>query len=145
MSATIARLGFAPDTKTHDGLCPTNKMFEEYMKDVFRIVVRPNREITVSHLARDLNIQGLQTLRTMLKNLMMRCKRSLQSRAILLPGGGGSMLVIHTKHLPYLRSHVKYLDIVIKKVQVVIQYNAAMVACVKAMNTTTTMTKPEPE
>ena len=111
------KVRFDEDAKRHDGLCPNSAFFCEYMRDVFRTVVRPNGDTTVSIVARQLNLPALQLLRERLADLIKRCECSPVGRAAILNNGGscaGSVLAVH---VPYLRTHVDYLDTVMGKVQ----------------------------
>lgn len=119
----LRRVQFHPSVKCNDGLRHQTDMFNEYMKDVCRTVVRPGGETTVSILARNLNVLGLVTLQKMLVQLVMRCKQSPNGRTPILCQGGGCAGSITLQHVPYLRSHVEYLEVVIGKVRAVIQRN----------------------
>ena len=114
---------FTEDTKTHDGLCPKFATFAEYMRDVYREVVRPNGDTTVSIIAHRLDIPGLMGLRVLLVDLMDRCTSSQTGHASVLPGGAGcNSAIINHAHLPYLQTHAEYLDTVIAKVQALIDH-----------------------
>ncbi len=119
---------FHKSVKRNDGLRHTTDMFHEYMRDVFRRVAREGGETTVSILARNLNVQGLVTVRRMLMELIERCEVAPSSRAAVLHHGGGSVGSITTAHIPYLRSHVEYLETVIDKVREAIARKAELVA-----------------
>ena len=108
---------FHPASKQNDGLRPSTDMFNEYMKDVFKQTKRPNGETTLSVLARNRNVVGLFRLREMLVNLINRCRRSPSGRAVILSQGGGNAGSITIQHLPYLYTHVKYLETVIRRVR----------------------------
>ena len=112
---------FSEDTKEHNGLCKQTNMFNEYMKDVFRKVVRPGGHTIVSLLAQKLDVASLLTLRRMLDDLITRCTNSELRRAVILPRGGqDSQGAVLMAHLPYLASQVSYLSTVIDKVRVYI-------------------------
>eukprot|EP00750_Incisomonas_marina_P000386 INCI1030.1.p1 GENE.INCI1030.1~~INCI1030.1.p1 ORF type:complete len:285 (-),score=48.08 INCI1030.1:123-977(-) len=121
----LRRVQFHPSVKCNDGLRHQTDMFNEYMKDVCRTIVRPGGETTVSILARNLNVLGLVTLQKMLVELVMRCKQAPNGRTPILCQGGGCAGSITLQHIPYLRSHVEYLEMVIGKVRAVIQRNEA--------------------
>jgi hypothetical protein len=113
---------FSEDTKKNNGLREPNNMFNEYMKDVFKKVVRPGRHTIISLLAQNFDVAGLVTLRTMLDDLITRCTNSELRRALILPRGGqDSQGAVLMDHLPYLASHVNYLNMVIDKVRVYIR------------------------
>ena len=114
------RVRFHPTTKENDGLRHTTDMFNEYMRDVFRTAKRPLGQTTVSVLARNLNVLGLVTIQKMLADLIWRCDRSRRGRAVVLSQGGGAAGSITRRHIPYLVSHVEYLETVIGKVRTVI-------------------------
>jgi hypothetical protein len=113
---------FHPSTKKNDGLRHATDMFNEYMRDVFRTVKRPQGQTTVGILARNLNVLALFTLQKMTADLIWRCDRSRRGRATILPQGGGCAGSITRKHIPYLVSHVEHLETVIVKVRAVIAY-----------------------
>ncbi len=91
---------------------------------MFRPTPRPHGETTVTTIARSLNVPGLVALRLMLVDLKERCQNSLNGRAAVLPHGGGSAGIILLAHLPYLQTHVEYLDVVIGKVRGVVERRA---------------------
>jgi hypothetical protein len=116
---------FHPETKAHDGLKLSSEVFQEYMKDVFRVNALPaGKQTTVARIARSLNVPGLLALRLMLVDLMERCKSSPNGRAPVLPHGGGTAGCVLLTHMPYLASHVEYLDVVVSKVHVVVERRA---------------------
>lgn len=119
-----ARVRFSDDTKAHDGLCHASAFFNEYMKDVFRTVIRPNGDTTVSIVARRLDMQALVLLKTMLVDLIQRCECSPIGRAAVLNHGGSSAGSVLTAHIPYLHTHVEYLETVVGKVRGVIERRA---------------------
>ncbi len=122
------RVRFSEDTKAHDGLSQASAFFNEYMKDVFRTVVRPNNDTTVSIVARRLDIPALQLLKKMLVDLVQRCERSPLGRAAVLNQGGSCAGSVLVAHIPYLQTHVEYLDTVMGKVQIVIARRAEQAA-----------------
>lgn len=100
-------------------------MFHEYMKDIFRQVVRINGETTISILARNFNVLGIVTIQKMLIDLIKRCRQSPTGQTPVLNHGGGSVGSINTAHIPYLITHAKYLDQVIAKVRLTIPTRSA--------------------
>ena len=125
------RVRFHKNTKPHDWLSEAANDFWEYMRDVFRKIIRPNGETTVSIAAKKLDVNKLAMLRAMLLDLMERCEKSPTGCAPILPRGGGNLGSIEKAHFGYLQSHVEYLDTVIGKVQIVIKQRAAQVNTTK--------------
>ena len=114
-------VGFCKGTKVHDGLRPPAQWFESYMREAFGAVTRPNGDTTVSILARQLDVRALEELRNMLADLVERCQDSPTGRATILNNGGGCAGSVLTAHLPFLNTHVEYLDTVMGKVHTVIE------------------------
>jgi len=119
------RVRFHASVKRHDGLQHRSDMFHEYMKDIFRQVVRINGETTISILARNFNVLGIVTIQKMLIDLIKRCRQSPTGQTPVLNHGGGSVGSINTAHIPYLITHAKYLDQVIAKVRLTIPTRSA--------------------
>lgn len=115
------RVSFDSAAKKHDGLCNTMDMFNEFIRDVFRTVKRPQDQTTVVILARNLNVLALFTLQKMLADLIWRCDRSRKGRAVILHKGGGCCGSINRQHIPWLVSHVEYLETVIVSVRTAIR------------------------
>lgn len=110
---------FASAAKKHDGLRNNTDMFNEYMRDVFRLSKRAKGYTTSCILARNLNLRGLIHVQSKLSDLIRRCIRSRKGRALVLRGGGSTMSV-DRQHVQYLMSHVNYLETLIAKVRTVI-------------------------
>jgi hypothetical protein len=123
-SSQSRRVCFAPTTKLYDGMAKESVLFHEYMRDVFRTVVRSNGETTVSVVARKLDLEALQLLKKMLLDLVQRCERSPLGRAAVLITGGSCAGSVLTAHIPYLRIHAEYLDTVMGKVTAFIERRA---------------------
>ena len=117
----IKSVQFTSETKTHDGLKESSNMFQEYMKDVFQKKKRHRSETIVSLLARGYNIKDIQRLRSMLYDLMIRCRENPKGNTPILPKGGGSVGCVGAVHLPYLERHLNHLDNVIDKVSAAIK------------------------
>ena len=115
------KVRFHPEAKTHDGLRNITDMFNEYMRDVFGTVKRPQGQTTVGILAQNLNVIALFTLQKMLTDLIWRCDRSRKGSAVILHKGGGCCGSITRQNIPYLVRHVKYLENVIGRVRTAIR------------------------
>ncbi len=115
------RVHFAPDVKG-DGPSEFAKKFAEYMENAFRKGKRTEPTV-VEHIARQLDVPTLLALREMLLRVMQRCENKGRSPTLLMgsPKSGTVMAV----HLPYLQTHVEYLDQVVCKVRALIAQRAA--------------------
>ena len=122
------RVSFHPEAKTYDGLHHATDMFNEYMQDVLSQAKQKFSQTTVGILAKNLNILGLATLQKMLTDLIWRCDRSRRGRAVILNKGGGYRGIITRQHIPYLISHVEYLERVIGSVRTAIRRREARAA-----------------
>lgn len=111
------RVSFHPSTKEHDGLSKDSHVLNEYMRDAFGTVERRPGEKTIEVLAMNLKLEALTTLKNMLTDVILRCETSLHGSAIILNKGGGCCGSIPRKYIPWLVSHVQYLEEVISTVQ----------------------------
>jgi hypothetical protein len=116
------RVRFHPSTKKNDGMYNKTDMFNEYMRDVLRKVKRLEGQTTVKILAKNLNVMCLFTIQKMLADLIWRCDRSRRGRTVINIHGGGTAGRITRQHIPYLVSHMEYLEIVIVRVRAVIAW-----------------------
>jgi len=118
-SATAAprRVHFHPNAKENDGLSPATKLFMEYMKIcVFRKTEQPQRDDTSVVHPHKLNVQELVLIWKMLTDLLRRCDRSRKGRVPILPRGGNTGYIVRSQ-IPYLISHVVFLEKTIDNVR----------------------------
>lgn len=111
----IRLVKFDSETKEHDGLGEKTGLFNRYISNVFS-----KKNEVVTELAKSLNVLGLVTIQSMLADLIWRCDRNRHGRAVVLPRGGGCSASIKRKHVPFLVSHVEYLETVIRQVRTII-------------------------
>ena len=129
------KVSFHPSTKRNDGLRHTTDMFNEYMRDAFGTAKREPGQRTVEILAKNGNLLGIATLQKMLNDLIWRCDCSPRGKAVILNKGGGKCGSIKRQHIPFLVSHVEYLETVIGKVRTAILRKEAQAAQALAAQT----------
>ena len=103
--ATTRSVRFGPSVKTHDGVCPTNALFDKVVLTYF----------TSGTCDRELAGCGpvtLAVLGNMCIDLAHRVETSTAGSAAVLPGGGGSASVLTSDHLPFL---VKLHEVIVTK------------------------------
>ena len=115
-SAQYNVVNFKEGTKTHDGLCWENDVFNKYMADTFS--QKKNRGEYVNLLIKENDLAAFCKIKEKIIDLINRCleSKSNPKKAILLPKGGGTCGNINMVHIPYLRQNIKYLDQVIEKI-----------------------------
>jgi hypothetical protein len=113
------KVNFALGTKPNDGLCLSSEIFQEYINDIFKINRPPEKKTVVQKYANSLNIPAIETLKAMLQDLIDRCAED--GSAFILPCGGGNLKRVHAVRIPYMRTHIVYLDEVISTIRGLIE------------------------
>jgi len=109
------KVSFALGTKPNDGLHSSSEIFQKYINNIFEVNRPPERKSVVQEYAHSLNIPVLETLKTMLQDLIDRCAED--DSAFILPHGGGNLKKVNSVHIPYMQTHIVYLDAVISIVR----------------------------
>ena len=116
MSRKRKRVSFSEEYIKPDGLSVFADFFNEYMKDVFRLVKRKNRQSVTKMLYKNRDVNMLICIRTMLMSTIIRCQRSKNGRAKILPRGGSNIRILrfHCTGLKKNIDHLTYLIEILK-------------------------------
>jgi hypothetical protein len=125
-------ISFHPETKKHDGMRLKNNTFMEYMRDVWRLSGKSPGQTTIAVFTKTSNLSAIVTIQKMLADLIWRCDRDPRGRALVFPRGCGHVQKLK-KHgsitrqdIPYLVSHIEYLETVIGAVRTIIARKEAI-------------------
>jgi hypothetical protein len=117
-TAARKRVHFAPEAKKDDGPPKPNTLFGTMMRYVFRdrrAPLVPGDDV-VRVLALNGDLKMLAMMMLMLLDLIARCEKNKTNPTLVLPRGGGSVNMVTSAHLPYMRKYVQYIEKVIKAV-----------------------------
>jgi len=106
------RVSFSEEYIKPDGLSVFADFFNEYMKDIFRLVERKNGETVVKMLRKNGDVNMLICIRTMLISTILRCQDSKSGRTKILPRGGSNLRILRL-HCRGLKKNVDHLTYVI--------------------------------
>lgn len=116
MSRKRKRVSFSDEYIKPDGLSIFADFFNEYMKDVFRLVKRKNRQSVTKMLYKNRDVNMLICIRTMLMSTIIRCQRSKNGRAKILPRGGSNIRILRS-HCKGLKKNIDHLTCLIESIK----------------------------